>query len=181
MQANIKPNDYDFDLQPVFRFSMIFKWQAHKTYSTGTLLKAENRLYEVMSTVTSEALYPFTTYWFENFSYGGGTLRCVGAVWEAKKWYMQGAYCISNGNTYQLERHSGITSGTLPVASNPYCIDGDICWKHIGENNIWTAETDMSGEQYINADNRIYEIIGTQGGSGEIPADADQSYPIRPV
>lgn len=141
-------------------------------YSIGQMLLAEDRIYEVIQPVTRTDYPPFETPWLANTEYGGGVLKYLGSTWKPKKWFALGSYCIADNRLYQLEKHAGSTSGTLPTRGNKYSVDGDITWEYkTGEGTPsepvatiqsemveWTASTSYAVGTLINANGNIYEV-----------------------
>ena len=138
------------------------------SYSAGTRFIAEDRIYEVVTDITSTNYPPFETGWFKESSYGGGIIKYIGNVWKPKKWYAVSSYCESEGNIYELEKHNGVTSGILPTIGSKYCIDGDIIWEAI------TDDKPVTKYSYVNWEENFHYNVG------EIVISNQKIYEVQP-
>lgn len=150
-------------------------WAANMTVTKGQRIIAEGRIYEVIKTGLLTNYPPYDTAWFGKSLCGTAELKFIGATWTPHAWYAKESYCAARGNIYQLAKHDGTTSGTLPTRGNPYCVDGDIIWEYkdtpraiaLAADAIpWEASKRYDIGTTLKAANRLYEVqSGTTGSS----------------
>lgn len=153
---------------------MFEDYQSNTVYNVGKKFIAEERLYEVVETITTTDLPPFETGWLKESEYGGGKLKYIGNLWRPKKWFAKGSYCVADDRVYRLDKHDGITTGILPTKGNPYCVDGDITWEYIGKvaestetttYEAWKPNKHFNDLQMIKVGNNVYEVQVTKTSS----------------
>ena len=104
----------------------------------GEFIYSDHKIYQVVQSGRLTQRPPQNTAWSGSFEHGSARLAFRGKDWQPQTWFAKGSYCISVGadgedHIYQLTRHDGVTSGSIPVAGNARCVDGDIIWEYVGE------------------------------------------------